>query len=59
MELGLLIGFFFFISFGPPLFCYIMAFARRKKDPRMMKTFLILGTIWLIIGGGTCLSILS
>jgi len=49
----------FSITFGPPIIFLIVGFVKRIQKKRSAKVFLILGTVWLIIGGGICFSILS
>lgn len=57
--LGVLILFLFFLAFGVPLILLIIGFSRWKNgDHRAAKVFFIFGTVWLIIGGGSCLSML-
>lgn len=55
--LGALILFCFAITFGPPAIFLIVGIAKRNTDRRLSNVLLIIGTAWLIIGGGTCLSI--
>jgi hypothetical protein len=55
----LLIPLLFLITFGPPILFLILGLSRWKSDRRTARVFLILGTAWLIIGGGACASILT
>lgn len=57
--LGTLILILFLITFAPPVIFLVMAAVKWKRDPGKAKIFLILGTLWLIIGGGSCLSIMT
>ena len=57
--LALLIFLAFFVSFGIPVILLIIGLAQRRKNKDKAKVYFIIGTIWLIVGGGTCLSILT
>jgi uncharacterized membrane protein len=57
--LGIFIMLCFGITFGPPVLLVIISLAKRKTNKQASKWFLILGIVWLIIGGGACLSILT
>jgi hypothetical protein len=57
--LSFIIFFLFFISFGIPTIFFLIALFRWKTNKNLAKVFLIIGIVWLIIGGGSCLSLLN
>ena len=57
--IGLLITICFLITFGPPVIFFIIGLAKRNSNKDTAKVFLILSAVWLIIGGGMCLSIMN
>lgn len=56
--IGMLILFCYSITFGPPLIFFVIGLVKRKSDPSAAKLFFIFATIWFIIGGGICASIM-
>lgn len=56
--LGLLIAFLFFIAFGPPIIFFIVGFIMHSRKKESAKILFILGAVWLLVGAGTCLSML-
>jgi hypothetical protein len=58
MEFDSLILFLFLLTFGPPVLFFLIGIVTWRRKRNTAKVFLIVGAVWLIIGGGTCLSIL-
>ena len=56
--IGTLIAICFLITFGPPALFLLIGLLKWKSDRSKAKIFLILGTVWLIIGGGACLNLI-
>ena len=54
-ELSLM---FFSVWFGPPAIFAIIGLVKRKSDPAAAKGFFIFAVVWVLIGGGICLSLL-
>ncbi|MBT1700778.1 hypothetical protein KK083_28060 [Fulvivirgaceae bacterium PWU4] len=57
--IGLLILICFLITFAPPVIFFIAGLVKRRSNKRASTVLFILGTIWLIIGGGICASIMA
>jgi hypothetical protein len=57
--IGILIVISFLFTFGVPLLFLIIGLTKRKHDKKTSNLFFIMGTVWLVIGGGICASILG
>lgn len=49
----------FMLTLGVPILLFIIGAVKRKRDKDRAKIFFIIGLIWLLVGGGTCLAILG
>ena len=56
--LGVLIGFLFLITFGPPVLFLILGIVKHSRNKDSAKVFFILAAVWFIVGGGLCASIM-
>ena len=56
--IGAIIALILFVMFGPPLVLVILGLSRQKTNTQAAKVFYILAAVWLIVGGGTCATIL-
>jgi hypothetical protein len=57
--LGLFIMLCYLVTFGPPVLFLIIGLATRSRNKNTAKIFFILATVWFVIGGGTCASIMT
>jgi hypothetical protein len=46
------------ITFGPPIALIISGSRMSQRNKEAGRVFIILGIVWLIIGGGICASIM-
>jgi|GEM_PF-2994918 len=56
--IGILVAALFILAFGPPIVMLATSAALWKKNRKLAVIFLIIGLLWLVIGGGSCLTLL-
>lgn len=56
--LGAFVAMLFLLAFGPPIVMLIISLVLWKKNRKLAVIFLIIGLLWLVIGGGSCLTLL-
>jgi hypothetical protein len=56
--LAYLIIFCFLITFAPPVIFFLIGLFKHRKNKNAARNFYIIAAVWLIIGGGTCASLI-
>jgi hypothetical protein len=57
--LGLFIMLCYLVTFGPPVLFLIIGLAIRSRNKNTAKILFILATVWFVIGGGICASVMT
>lgn len=59
MGIGILVLICFLATFAPPVILFVAGLVKRKSNKQSATVLFVLATLWLIVGGGLCASILT